>query len=116
MFAGAYFRSSLVDIYRRSLDFYVCREVGLTKTAAVLCNSLRARVRLQSEISPTKSRKTPESQFAAYSSSVLNGWGHLWNSVTARELRDAPRLLRDVPTLIVHGSTDKKCRSAALRL
>ena len=108
-FTGAYFRSPLVDIYRRSPGIYMHREVGLEESAAVLCDLLRARAKLRDKISPAKSRKTPEGQFVAYSASVLDVWALLWNSVTARELlRDAPRQPRDIPTLIVHGSLDEK--------
>ena len=72
VFTGAYFRSPLVDIYRRSPGIYMHSEVGLEEAAAVSCDLLRARAKLRGETPPAKSRKTPEGQFVAYSASVLN--------------------------------------------
>jgi pimeloyl-ACP methyl ester carboxylesterase len=109
MFAGAYFRSSLEDIYRSSPGIYMHIEVGVEEAVALFCDLLRAQAKLRGQSPPAKSRMTPESHFVAYSSSVLDGWGLLWNSATARELlRDAPRQLRNVPILILYGSADEQ--------
>lgn len=109
MFAGAYLRSPLVDDYRRSPGLYMHREVGLEEAATIFCDLLGARAKLRGGLPPAKSRRTPEGQFVAYSSSVLHAWALLWNSVTARELlRDAPKQQHDCPILIVHGILDEK--------
>lgn len=109
--AGCCLRSPLVRRYQRdeaSIGVYMSEEVGLNVASATTRRLFGLLKQLKGEIPPGKSRKTPDTQFAAYFLSATDTWIWRWDATLSIELLECqPSILRSRPIIrIAHGTQD----------